>query len=113
MSGPATTDTKVPSGFLSVTVRVGASIASTVAVSVLISELTVLVWAMAVRAIDTRNAAAIIPTTNRFMCPPSSALRRGLFTEPNRVPLGGRRQMQHPRLHAACRARRRLDGHIH
>ena len=69
MSGPATTCTNVPSGFLSVTVRLPASIASTVAVSVLISELTVLVWAMAECAMDASTAPATIPTTARFICP--------------------------------------------
>ena len=54
--------------------RVEASTASTTPVSVLISDLTVLVWAMAVCAIDTRTAAATDPTTNLFICPPSPAL---------------------------------------
>jgi hypothetical protein len=66
---------KVIDGMFIVIVPVFASIASTVAVSVLISALTVLVWAMAVRAVDTRTAAAMIPTTNRFLCPPSRALK--------------------------------------
>ena len=82
MSGPATVDTTVPSAFLSVTVRVVASIASTVPVSVRISDEIVLAWAMAVRAVDTRTTAAMIPipTTNRFIRPPGPVLTRVSFS---------------------------------
>jgi hypothetical protein len=41
-----------------------------VAVSVLISELMVLAWPLAVDVIDITTAAAIIPTPYRFMGPP-------------------------------------------
>jgi hypothetical protein len=45
-------------------------------VSVLISDLTVLLCAIATWALDARTIAAIVPTTNRFICPPDPALTR-------------------------------------
>src|SRR5688500_5111858 len=57
-----------------VTVRVEASIASMTPVSVLISELIVLVCAMAVRAIDATTNAATIPPLSYDMRPPNDSL---------------------------------------
>src|SRR5688572_23670325 len=67
----------VPSAFLSETERLATSIASMVPCSTRTSDDTVLAWAMAVWAVDTKAATAMIPTTRRFICPPRTAIGEG------------------------------------
>jgi hypothetical protein len=65
ISGGATTKTTSPLGFFSVTRRVALSIAVTVAVAVMVSPGTVLIWAPAIAGKIT--AAASTPARIRFI----------------------------------------------